>query len=74
MQTAQACLTCPDQTYSITYDKPWLTEAVAGEETNDQPVVLCALGDSSALSNDKTSDVICNLGFTSIIIIAPSSY
>ncbi len=29
----------PDQTCSITYDKPWLMKQVAGEETNDQ--LLC---------------------------------
>ena len=50
----------PDQTYSITYDKPWLMKQVAGEETNDQLLYggINAPGDSSALSNDKTSDVI----------------
>ena len=50
----------PDQTYSITYDKPWLMKQVAGEETNDQLLYggINAPGDSSALSNDKTADVI----------------
>ncbi len=44
-------------------------QQVAGEETNDRFCMAGIIsGDSSALSNDKTADVIFNLGFTSTIV------
>ncbi len=63
-------LICARPDLPITYDKLWLMKQVAGEETNGSASVwrYNAPGDSSALSNDKTADVIFSLGFTSTIV------